>query len=48
MRDEVTENWRKMYNEELHNLYSSPNIVIHPRRIRWVGNVGRMGEKRVE
>jgi hypothetical protein len=47
-RDEVTGDWRKMYNEELHNLYSSPNIIrmIESRRMRWTGNVGRMGETR--
>jgi hypothetical protein len=47
-RDEVTGGWRKLYNEELHNLYSSPSIIrkIKPRRMRWTGNVARMGEKR--
>jgi hypothetical protein len=37
-----------MYNEELHNLYSSPNIIrtIKSRRMRWAGHVARMGEKR--
>jgi hypothetical protein len=39
-RDEATRDWRKLYNEELHNLYSSP------RRIRWAGHVARMGETR--
>jgi hypothetical protein len=44
-RDEVTGKWRKLYNEELHDLYSSPNIVrvIESRRIRWVGHVARIG-----
>jgi hypothetical protein len=39
-RDEVTGGWRKQRNEELHNLYSSPNIIrmIKSRRIRWVGH----------
>jgi hypothetical protein len=47
-RDEVTEEWRKLHNEELHDLYSSANInrTIKPRRMRWVGHVARMGEKR--
>jgi hypothetical protein len=40
--------WRKLHNEELHNLYFSPNIIrmIKPRRMRWVGHVARMGETR--
>jgi hypothetical protein len=44
-RDEVT-GWRKLHNGELHNLYSSPDIVrqIKSRRMRWVGHVARMGE----
>jgi hypothetical protein len=47
-RDEVTGGWRKLRNEELHNLYSSPSIIrmIKSRRMRWVGHVERMGEKR--
>jgi hypothetical protein len=47
-RDEVTGDWRKLHNEELHNLYSSPNIIrmIKSRRMRWEGHVGRMGETR--
>jgi hypothetical protein len=47
-RDEVTGGWRKMHNEELHGLYSSPSIVrvIKARRMRWAGNVARMGEVR--
>jgi hypothetical protein len=46
-RDEVT-GWRKLHNEELHGLYSSPNIVrvIKARRMRWAGHVARMGEVR--
>jgi hypothetical protein len=40
--------WRKLHNDELHNLYSSPNIVrvIKSRRMRWAGHVARMGEGR--
>jgi hypothetical protein len=48
-KDEVTGNWRKWHNEELHNLYSSPSIIrmIKSRRITWTGNVAeKMGEKR--
>jgi hypothetical protein len=43
----VTGGWRKLYNEELHNLYSSPSIItiIKSRRMRWTGHVARMGEK---
>jgi len=46
--DEVTREWKKLHNEELNDLYSSPNIVqvIKPRRIRWAGHVARMGEGR--
>jgi hypothetical protein len=45
-RDEVTGDWRKLHNEELHNLYSSPSIIriIKLRRMRWVGHVARMEE----
>jgi hypothetical protein len=47
-RDEVAGGWRKLHNEELHGLYSSPSIVrvIKARRIRWAGHVARMGEMR--
>jgi hypothetical protein len=40
--------WKKFHNDELHNLYSSPNIVrvIKSRRMRWVGHVARMGKGR--
>jgi hypothetical protein len=47
-RDEMVGDWRKLPNEELHNLYSSPNIIrmIKSRRMRWAEHVARMGEKR--
>jgi hypothetical protein len=47
-RDEVTEEWRKLYNEELHDLYFAPNIVrvIKSIRMRWAGHVTLMGEAR--
>jgi hypothetical protein len=47
-REEVTGEWRKLHNEELHDLYSSPNIIriIKSRRLSWAGHVARMGEKR--
>jgi hypothetical protein len=45
--DEVTGRWRKLHNEELHNLYSSPSIIriIKSRRMRWAGQVARMGKR---
>jgi hypothetical protein len=46
-RDEVTEEWRKLHNEELHDLYSSPNTarVIKLIGMRWAGHVARMGRR---
>jgi hypothetical protein len=47
-RYEVTKEWRKLHEEELNNLYSSPNIigVIKSGRLRWAGHVARMGKRR--
>jgi hypothetical protein len=47
-RDEVTGEWRKLHNEELHDLYSSPSIIriIKARMKRWAGHIDQMGEKR--
>jgi hypothetical protein len=44
----VTGGWRKVHNEELHNLYSSPSIIkmIKPRRMRWAGHVAGMAEEK--
>jgi hypothetical protein len=47
-RDEIIGDWSKLHNEELHNLYSSPDMIriITSRRMRWAGNVARTGENR--
>jgi len=49
-RDEVTEVWRRLHNEELNDLYCSPNIVriIKSIRIRWAGHVVHMMERPIE
>jgi hypothetical protein len=46
-RDEVTGGWTKLYNKELHNMYSSPSIIrmIKSRKMRWAGLVARLGKK---
>jgi hypothetical protein len=46
-KDEVTGGWRKLHNEELHNLYSSPSIIrmMKSRMMRWTGHVAQMAEK---
>jgi hypothetical protein len=48
-RDEATGEWRRLHNEELNDLYSSPNIirVIKSRRMGWAGHVARIGESEV-
>jgi hypothetical protein len=45
-RDEVTGGWRKLHNEELHGLYSSPLLLFKARRMRWAGHVARIREVR--
>jgi hypothetical protein len=49
-REEVTGEWRKLHNEALHTLYSSPNIIrqIKSRRMRWAGHVVCVGEECVQ
>jgi hypothetical protein len=46
-RDEMTGEWRKLHNEELHDLYSSPSIIriINSRRMRWAGHVAQIGRR---
>jgi hypothetical protein len=46
-RDEVIGDWRKLHNENLHNMYPSPSIIImiKSRRMRWAGHVARMGRR---
>ena len=47
-RDEITGEWRKLHNAELHALYSSPNIIrnLKSRRLRWAGHVARIEQSR--
>jgi hypothetical protein len=47
-REEVTRDWKKLHSRELHNLYSSPDIIRHIKsmRMRWAGNVARKGDVR--
>jgi hypothetical protein len=47
-RDGVTGGWRKLHNEELHNMNSSSSLnrIIKLRRMRWAGHLAQMGEKR--
>jgi hypothetical protein len=49
-RDEVTEDWRKLHNQELQTFYSSPNIIrmIKSRRMRWTGQIGYWWESQKE
>jgi hypothetical protein len=46
-RDEVTESCRTLHNWELHNVYSSPSVMIKSRSLRWAGDIARMGRKRM-
>jgi hypothetical protein len=47
-REKVAGGWRRLYNKELHNLYTSPNIiwVIKSRKMRWVGHVAHNGDEK--
>jgi hypothetical protein len=47
-REEVAGDWRRLHNEELHNLHASPNVirVIKSKRMSWTGHVARMEEMR--
>jgi hypothetical protein len=47
-RDEIISVWRKLHNKELHNLYSSSNVIriIKSRKMKWAGNVARIREKK--
>jgi hypothetical protein len=43
--EDVAGGWRRLHNEELHNLYTSPNIRLMKLRMMWAGQVARMGDK---
>jgi hypothetical protein len=45
-KDEVTGEWKKLHKEELHNLYSSPNIIRQIKSMRWAGHMARKREER--
>jgi hypothetical protein len=49
-KDEVTREWRKLHNEEPHDLYSSPSVmrIMKSQRMRWAGHIARIGEKKNE
>jgi hypothetical protein len=49
-RDDVTGGWKKLHNEELQSLYSTPSVIrtMKSRRMRWAGHVARMGEEEEE
>jgi hypothetical protein len=46
MRNNVTKGWRKQHNEEIHNLYSSTDIVIKSGTVKWAGHVSHVGDEK--